>query len=78
MVSAAITPVFSHTIYDLDDLEIIVICWFGAQETFLIIINDEKLCFLIFLWELWYIFIFDEEKVQKNSIYLKEKSFVTL
>jgi len=25
-------------------LEIIVICWFGAQETFLLIINVENIC----------------------------------
>ncbi len=29
-----------------DSSEIILICWFAAQETFLSIINAEKFCFL--------------------------------
>ncbi len=41
-----------------DPSEIIPICWFGAQEPFLIIINDENVEF------------FDEQKVNSSSIYL--------
>ncbi len=50
---------------NFDRSEIIIICWIGAQVTFLIIINIKKL-------------FFDKWKVQKNSIYLKSKSYVTL
>ncbi len=37
-----------------DSSEIILISWFGAKETFIIIviINAKLLCFLIFLWKL--------------------------
>jgi len=44
---AAITPVS-------DDLSKIIICWFGVQVTFLIIINVEKkrMCCLKFLSEI--------------------------
>jgi len=35
--------------------EWIIICWFNAQETFLIIIKFENSCF-IFLWKPWNIF----------------------
>ncbi len=38
--------------------EVILICWFAAKETFLIIINVDNQ-------------FFNEQKVQKNSIYLK-------
>ncbi len=34
-----------------DPSEIIVICWFGAQETFVIIMNVEKQLLLIFFVE---------------------------
>ncbi len=47
-----------------DPSEIILICWFSAQETLLICINVDNS---------WAIFVetvafFDEQKVQKNSI----------
>ncbi len=58
-----------------DPSEIILICWFDAQETFLIIINAEKVCCLIFLWILWYVFQHSLIN-RKNSIYLKKKYFV--
>jgi len=35
-----------------DHSEIILICWVAAQDTFLIIISDKQLCYLIFLWKL--------------------------
>ncbi len=46
-------------------------------------ISDYYQCWkeINFLWKSWYIlffWIFDEQKVHKNSIYLKQKSFVTL
>ncbi len=44
-----ITPVFSVTWSS----EIILICWFAAQETFLIIINVENSCCFMFLWKRW-------------------------
>ncbi len=48
--SAAITSVFSVTYTS----EIILIFWFGAWKTFLIIINVEKSCAgQNFLWKLW-------------------------
>ncbi len=37
-----------------DPSEIILICWFAAQETFLIIINVENSCAVIFMWKPWY------------------------
>jgi len=39
-----------------DPSEIILICWFAVQETFLV---------------LWEIAVFDEYKVKKNEIHLK-------
>ncbi len=39
-IFSIITPVFSVTWSS----EIIIICWFAAQETFLIIINVENSC----------------------------------
>ncbi len=46
-----------------DPSEIFLICWFGAQKTFL--------CF-IFLWKLTlFSGFFDQWKIQKNSMYLK-------
>ncbi len=55
-----------------DPLEIILICWFAAHETFLIIINVEN-SYIMFLWKQWCIFfcILYEQKVQKNGIDLK-------
>ncbi len=53
--NAAITPVFI-VIYSKPS-EIILTCWFGAQET-LRIINWIQLCCVILLWKLWSIFIF--------------------
>ncbi len=47
-----------------DPSEIILIWWFAAQETFMIIKNVENNISMIF-------FVVDENKVQKNSIYLK-------
>ncbi len=35
-----------------DPSEIILICWFAAQETFIIKKNWKQLCCLIFLWKL--------------------------
>ncbi len=42
-----------------DSSEIILICWFTAQETFITIKQWKLLCCLIFLWKLWYIFCQD-------------------
>ncbi len=54
-IFSIITPVFSVTWSS----EIILICWFAAQETFLIIINVENSCAAqYFLWKLWYILFF--------------------
>ncbi len=58
-IFSIITAVFSVTWSS----EIIIIYWFASQETFLIIINVEKI-------PPW----FDEYEVQKNSISLKQKS----
>ncbi len=65
-----------------DSSEIIIICWFAAQETFLIIINVENSCAAQYFCGNCDTFYFsgftDEQKVKKISIYLKWKSFVTL
>ncbi len=60
-------------------LQTLPICWFGAQETFLIIINVKKSC------AAWYVY---ENRdtfppkihwgTEKNSIYLKQKYFITV
>ncbi len=65
-IFSIITPVFSVTWSS----EIIIIYWFAAQETFLIIINAEKCCVNFF-------------RIEKNSMYLKytytyKKSFVLI
>jgi len=52
------SPVYSVTWSS----EIILISWFGAQEKILRIIIAEKKVFSSF---------FDEQKVQKNNLYLK-------
>ncbi len=49
-----------------DPSEIILICWFTAQETFLIIIDVENSCAAYYFCG-----FFVELKVQKSSIYLK-------
>ncbi len=59
-IFSIITPVFSVTWSS----EIIIICWFDAQETFLIIINVEDSCAAQYFSG-----NFDEKKVQKNSLY---------
>ncbi len=49
-----------------DPSEIILICWFAAQETFLIIINFENSCAATyFLWKLWH-FIFQDSSMNRN------------
>ncbi len=62
--------------------EIILICWFAAQETFLIIINVESRCAASYFCENCDTFnfseIYDEYKVQKNSVYLKQKYSVAI
>ncbi len=65
-----ITPDFS------DRLSEIIICCFAAQETFLIIINFENNGVLLNIFSKMDSLI--NRKVQKNSIYLKYKYFVTL
>ncbi len=73
------TPVFSAT-WSLK--KIILIFLFGAQETFPIIINVKIFVllniFVEILIHLFFLECFDGQKVQKNSIYLKYKSSVTL
>jgi len=50
------------------------LCWFSAQETFIIFINNENNGFTILVETIMHVFIyvFDEYKVQKNSNCLKE------
>ncbi len=54
-----------------DPSEIILICWF-AQETLLIVINVDNTIVETVLFSGFV----DEQSIQKNSIYLKSKSFV--
>ncbi len=44
--------IFSSHFSNFHSSEIILICWFAVQETFLMFINVENSC-LIFLWKLW-------------------------
>ncbi len=53
-IFSIITPVFSVTWSS----EIILICWFTAQETFLIIINIENSCAARYFCGNWYILLF--------------------
>ncbi len=55
-----------HISVSHDPSEIILICWFGAQETFLIISVKNTFVLLIFV-ETWYILseFFDGENIQK-------------
>ncbi len=60
-----------------DPSEIILICWFNVKVTFIIIINVENSCpAYYFLWKHFVSGWFDEQKVQKNSIYLKYVSLL--
>ncbi len=58
-----------------DAPETIVICWFGAQETYIIIIiiNVENHCSAKYICEnnVFCSGFFDEQKDQNNSIYKK-------
>ncbi len=57
-----------------DAPETILICWFGAQETYvIIIINVENHVLLNIFVEIMIFFsgFFDEQKDQNNSIYKK-------
>ncbi len=60
-----------------DPSKIIIICWFAAQETFLIIIIVENSCAASYLCgnrhTFFYITFFDEQKVQKHNVNLKCK-----
>ncbi len=59
-------PLTKYTaMQNFDRSEIILMCWIGAQVTFLIINNIKKI-------------FFDKWKVQKNSISLKSKFDVSL
>ncbi len=52
------------------------VCWFGFQETFLIIINVEICCVLISVETMTHFSgLFEEHKVLKNIIYLKKEIF---
>ncbi len=53
-----------------DSSEIIIIYWFDAQETFLIVINVEN---FIFLWKLWYRFQDSFINGKFKTIYFKWK-----
>ncbi len=55
-----------------DPSEIIIIYWFAAQETFLIIISVQNSCAASYFCGNRSIYsgFFDEYKVQKNNIYL--------
>jgi len=58
--------IFQHHYYSLHDpLEIILICGFDAQKTFIIVTNVENSCVQFFSG------FFDVWKIQKNSISLK-------
>ncbi len=52
-----------------DPSEIILIYWFAAQETFLIIIKLENICADSYFWGNSFFQDLNEYKVQKNSIY---------
>ncbi len=70
-IFSIITAVFSVTWSS----EIILICWFAAQETFLIITNIENSCAASYFCgnrDMFYFSgFFDVLKVQKKNIYLK-------
>ncbi len=55
-----------------DPSEIILICWFAAQDMFMIIICIENSCAASYICENRDHFFprFFEQKIQKNSIYL--------
>ncbi len=63
---------FQQSSVSHDHVEIIQICWSGAQEI-------EKSCAALIFWCILVLFFsrfFDEYKVQKNNIYLKYIFFV--
>ncbi len=49
-----------------DPSEIILICWFGAQETFLIIINVDK--FFVDLWHIFQVSLMNR-KLKKQHLF---------
>jgi len=73
-VKAEFSAVTTQSSMSLAPSEIILICWFDAQETFPII-NIENSCCLTFLWKPGCSCspeVFDKLKVQKTSIYFKQ------
>ncbi len=60
-----------------DSSEIILICWFAAQETFITIINVENSLLLSIFVEI--VFFFQNSLINRkfNNFYSKQKSFVT-
>ncbi len=62
-IFSIITPVFSVTWSS----EIILICWFAAQETFLIIINVENSCADEYFCGNWYILFFRIHRWKESS-----------
>ncbi len=66
-IFSIITSVFSVTWSS----EIILIYWFTAQETFLIIINVENSCTASYFYgnyNIIFVRFFDEQEVHKNGI----------
>ncbi len=53
----------SSVLHDNSEIILILICWFGAQETFLIIVNDND---IFFTYDIMTIL----QKIQINAVYL--------
>ncbi len=52
MIKAEFSASFLQSSVSHDPSEIILICWFAAQETFIIIINVES-CSALYFWKPW-------------------------
>ncbi len=50
-----------------NDPEIIIICWFDAQQTFIVIINVEKRCLIFWKQEYFFSGFFDEKNCSKDN-----------
>ncbi len=65
MIKAEFSASFLQSSVSHDHSEIILICWFDAQETFLIIINVENCAASYFFVEI------QDSLMNKSGIYLK-------
>ncbi len=78
MIKAEFSASLLQSSVSHDPSEIILICSFTAQETFLLLLMLKTVNIFVQIVIHYISGFFDELKVEKNCGYLKYKSFITL